>query len=225
MKKAEFQKIENYMLECMKDSAHDPEHIYRVLYTALKIAKTESAINTDILIAACLLHDVGREAQFENPDICHAAEGGIMAERFLKSIGWTEKDSRHVKDCISVHRYRSDNSPKTIEAKILFNSDKLDVTGAIGIARTLMYKGRVGESIYTIKEGNIDSGTDSKSPASFYKEFHFKLARLYEEFYTAEAKNIANKRKEISQLFFNSLVNEIDEEYGFKDALPQILED
>lgn len=33
--------IENYMLTCMKDSAHDKEHIYRVLYNALDIASTE----------------------------------------------------------------------------------------------------------------------------------------------------------------------------------------
>ena len=78
MKKTEFQKIEKYMLECMKDSAHDSEHIYRVLYTALHIAETELMVNTDILIAACLLHDIGREAQFKNSSICHAAAGGVM---------------------------------------------------------------------------------------------------------------------------------------------------
>lgn len=225
MKKTEFRKIESYMLECMKDSAHDSEHIYRVLYTALHIAETELKVNTDILIAACLLHDIGREAQYKDPDICHAAEGGKMAEKFLTSIGWIKKDSRHVKDCISTHRYRSDNPPKTMESKILFDSDKLEVAGALGIARTLIYKGHVGEPIYTATNGKIDSGTDSKSPESFYKEYHFKLKKMNTKFYTKEAQNIADKRKEISKLFFNSLVNEIDEEYGFKDHLPKILED
>jgi len=56
--------IENYMYECMKDAAHDPEHIFRVLYLSLNIAsKRIEKINFDILIASCLLHDIGREEQ------------------------------------------------------------------------------------------------------------------------------------------------------------------
>ena len=45
------------MLSCTEDSAYDKEHIYRVLYNALEIAKTENNVDYDILIAACLLHD------------------------------------------------------------------------------------------------------------------------------------------------------------------------
>ena len=67
--------FENYMLFCMKDAAHDKEHIYRVLYNALEIAKTENNVNYDVLIAACLLHDIGRKEQFENPALCHATVG------------------------------------------------------------------------------------------------------------------------------------------------------
>lgn len=52
---------ENYMLSCMEDSAHDKEHIYRVLYTALEIARTEQNVDYDVLVCACLLHDIGRK--------------------------------------------------------------------------------------------------------------------------------------------------------------------
>lgn len=57
MRQADFVLMENYMLSCMKDSAHDKEHVYRVLYTALDIAEQEEPVDYDILIAACLLHD------------------------------------------------------------------------------------------------------------------------------------------------------------------------
>lgn len=40
MTKETYTLLENYMLSCMEDSAHDKEHIYRVLYTALDIAGT-----------------------------------------------------------------------------------------------------------------------------------------------------------------------------------------
>jgi len=41
MKKSDYKIIEDYMLVCMADSAHDSQHIYRVLFTALDIAQYE----------------------------------------------------------------------------------------------------------------------------------------------------------------------------------------
>jgi len=83
MNKDTYELIENYMLSCMEDSAHDKEHVYRVLYNALEIAKSEKDVNYDILITSCLLHDIGRKEQFENPDLCHAMVGGYKAYQFL----------------------------------------------------------------------------------------------------------------------------------------------
>ena len=77
--KSTFSQIEKYMLECMKDSAHDKEHVYRVLYLALDIAKNESNVNMDILITACLLHDIGRTEQFKNPSLEHEQIGSQKA--------------------------------------------------------------------------------------------------------------------------------------------------
>ena len=86
-----FEKTEAYMLSCMNDSAHDKEHIYRVLYTALDIAAYEQDVDYEILITACLLHDIGRGEQFENPALCHAAVGGDKAFAFLMDCGWTQE--------------------------------------------------------------------------------------------------------------------------------------
>lgn len=55
-----YTQIEQYMHDCMLDSAHDVEHIYRVLYNALQIAEAEIGVDRDVLIAACLLHEIGR---------------------------------------------------------------------------------------------------------------------------------------------------------------------
>ncbi|MDY4611681.1 MAG: hypothetical protein SPD11_13810 [Sphaerochaetaceae bacterium] len=60
------------------------------------------------------------------------------------------KPCRRVRACVQSHRYRGDNPPSTLEAKILFDADKLDVTGAIGIARTFLYIGQVSGSLYSI---------------------------------------------------------------------------
>ena len=57
MDKETYTLLEKYMLECMGDSAHDKDHIYRVLYNAMDIAEAEQNVDYDVLICACLLHD------------------------------------------------------------------------------------------------------------------------------------------------------------------------
>ena len=88
MTKEQYLILENYMLSCMEDSAHDAEHIYRVLYNALQIAKDEENVNYDILITACLLHDIGRKEQLEDPTKCHAMVGSEKAWAFLRANGF-----------------------------------------------------------------------------------------------------------------------------------------
>lgn len=150
MDKTLYTQLENYMLKCMDDSAHGKDHVYRVLYQALDIAQYESRVDLDILTAACLLHDIGRKEQFANPALCHARVGSEKAYAYLMETGWKEERAAHVRNCILTHRYRSDAPPVSIEAKILFDADKLDVTGTVGIARTIMYKAQVGEPLYTM---------------------------------------------------------------------------
>lgn len=213
MTQSEFSLLENYMLSCMRDSAHDQEHIYRVLYVALDIASYETKVNTDILIAACLLHDIGRSEQFENPKLCHAKVGSEKAYRFLIENGWQEEFARHIGDCILTHRFRSDYPPATLEAKILFDSDKLDVTGALGIARTLLYKGKVAEPLYTVLDDKtVSDGSGDLSP-SFFQEYQYKLKRLYDKFYTVRAKEIAEARRVSAENFYHALFHEVTASY------------
>ncbi len=213
MRKSEYELIENYMLECMNDSAHDREHIYRVLYGALDIAEYESGVDDDILTAACLLHDIGRAEQFADPKLCHAEVGSEKAYRFLAGIGWSEKRAKWVKDCVKTHRFRSDCPPESIEAKILFDADKLDVAGSIGIARTLFYRGQVGEPLYRLNsDGTVSDGAEDKEP-SFFREYKFKLENLYEKFFTDRGRELALQRQKAAVDFYSSLLAEVRAEY------------
>jgi uncharacterized protein len=224
MNKSMYNIIENYMYECMKDTAHDPEHIFRVLYFSLNIAsKIKKKINFDILIASCLLHDIGREEQYKNKKICHAEIGGIMAKEFLLKNGWSEKDSDHVKNCISTHRFRGNNIPKTLEAKILFDSDKLDAVGCLGIARTLMYEGITGEKLYEIKNEKICRGKNKNDKDTFLKEYNFKLKKLYDNFYTKEAKKTAKAQKKCAKIFYNNLTGQVAKIYESKKIINEYI--
>ena len=208
MKRADYRLMEDYMLSCMGDSAHDKEHIYRVLYNALEIANTEINVDYDILIAACLLHDIGRKEQFENPALCHARVGSEKAYRFLKGHGFASGYAEQVKQCIRTHRYRRDDRPQSLEARILFDADKLDVAGAIGIARTLVYKGAVAEPLYSVSaQGEVLTGENDTKP-SFFQEYKYKLEKLYSGFYTEKAAKIAKERQQSAVDFYNALYRE-----------------
>ncbi|MDE5781030.1 MAG: HD domain-containing protein [Lachnospiraceae bacterium] len=205
--------LEEFMVSCMDDSAHDKEHVYRVLYNALDIARTEKNVNYDVLICACLLHDIGRKEQFENPALCHAMVGGENAYDFLVEHGFGESYAEKVKCSIQTHRYRKSNPPKSIEAKILFDADKLDVSGAIGIARTLIYKGIVSEPLYSLlPDGMVSNGENDVSP-SFFQEYKYKLENLYSNFYTERAAEVAKERQQIAVDFYNCLYQEANIAY------------
>lgn len=224
MKKAQFLEIEEYMLECMGDSAHTSQHIYRVLYLALQIAQKENNVDYDVLIASCLLHDIGREKQFSDFEVCHAQAGAKMAEEFLGGR-WDEQNVKHVCECIRTHRFRGDNVPKSIEAKILFDADTLDVTGAVGVARTLLYQGKVNTPIYITDEtGEMIINKNPKTSQSFIDEYNYKLKRIHIKLYTEYAKEIAKKRKEISEIFYNSLLNEVNETIKGKSVLSELID-
>lgn len=213
MKKDTYQLLEKYMLSCMDDSSHDKEHVYRVLYTALDIAQTIPDIDYDILITACLLHDIGRKEQFENPSVCHAKAGADKAYRFLITNQFEEEFAKHVSDCIHTHRYRDDNPPQSIEAKILFDADKVDVTGAIGIARTLLYKGQVAEPLYSLlPNGQVSDGACDSLP-SFFQEYKYKLESIYTRFFTERGRELASKRQCAAVSFYQNLLEEASSVY------------
>lgn len=209
MTTADYKKIEAYMLDCMQDSAHDREHVYRVLYTALEIAENEQTVDFDVLLAACLLHDIGRLAQNQNPALDHAEVGAQKAQAFLAGNGFPETFCARVADCIYTHRFRSSRPPETVEAKILFDADKLDATGAMGIARTLSYRSTVDEPLYTLcADGTVCDGTGD-APPSFFQEYKFKLERLYDRFYTKRGKALALERRAAAVSFYENLLSEV----------------
>ncbi len=226
MNRENYELIENYMLSCMGDSAHGEDHIYRVLYNALRIAKTEENVDYDVLITASLLHDIGRKEQFENPKICHAQAGSEKAYRFLVENGFDVQFAEQVRYCIFTHRYRENNLPQTLEAKILFDADKLDVTGAMGIARTLLYKGKVSEPLYSLlPDGTVSTGEDDTEP-SFFQEYKYKLEGLYSKFFTRKAEEMAKKREMAAVTFYNELYNEVKVSYqnGKEELEKQLFE-
>lgn len=208
MDKKTYDKLEGYMLSCMADAAHDREHIYRVLSYALEIAEGESAVDYDVLITACLLHDIGRKEQFADPKLCHAKVGSEKAFGYLLGQGFSTEFAEKVHRCIRQHRFRANDPPDSPEAKILFDADKLDVTGAMGIARTLQYGAGEGEPLYCRDaQGRVLDGTENVP--SFLREYKFKLEHICNRFCTEKGKTMAMERQATAVAFYESFLQEV----------------
>jgi len=143
--------------------------------------------------------------------VCHAQAGAQMAWDFLRGNGFSAEFADRVRHCIETHRFRKAVPPQSLEAKILFDADKLDVVGAVGIARTLMYKGDQEEPLYhVLPSGEISDGSRDES-SSFFREYRFKLEKLYGQFLTQRGAALALERRSIAQEFYAKLYQEVSQ--------------
>lgn len=191
-----------------KDScpSHDWTHIERVYNLCMLIGKKEGA-DIYVLQLAALLHDVGRKKENEDPEnLDHAKISEEIAHEILNKYKINGKIAEQVLHCISLHRFRNNNKPETLEAKVLFDADKLDCIGAIGIARAYAWTGRQGIQIYSDKKY---LGTGYEKEHSPVTEFIYKLSKVKDKLFTQTAREIAEPRHDFMERFFNQLKQEI----------------
>ncbi|HYE11437.1 MAG TPA: hypothetical protein VEF53_14805, partial [Patescibacteria group bacterium] len=85
----------------------------------------------------------------------------------------------------------------------------LDSTGAMGIARTLIYNGIISQPLYYVdKFGKVLDGKEDNIP-SFFREYNWKLKNIYDKFYTDHAGKIAEERRKASVEFYDNIYAEV----------------
>ena len=192
------------------DAVHGFEHIERVYRLCKKIGPPERA-DMEILLAAALLHDANGSHPGEGNRKDHHLRSAEFAEVILRKEDWEPGRILAVQHCIRAHRFREDESPQTIEAKVLFDADKLDVIGAIGVTRALAYAFQVKQPVFAdpskkfMESGNKEVG----EPHSAYHEYLFKLNKISEVLLTETAKKIAEHRQIYLNGFFKELADEM----------------
>jgi uncharacterized protein len=197
------------------DPVHGFDHIERVYRMADKLARLEGA-DLEIVHAAALLHDSRGSDPNSGERLSHHEASARFAEQVLREEGWREERIQAVQHCIRAHRYRGEpeNEPQTIEAKVLFDADKLDVLGAIGVARTIGYAVQAGQPIYAEPTEQFLT-TGSKQPGeahSSYHEYLFKLRKVKDRLFTVSAHQIAEARDAFLTAFYEQLQAEIKAE-------------
>ncbi len=197
-----------------QDPVHGFDHIQRVYRMAERIARAEGA-NLDIVRAAALLHDSQGSDPNSGERLSHHLASALFAETILKSEGWQQAEIGAVQHCIRAHRFRGDNEgPQTIEAQVLFDADKLDVLGAIGVARTIGYAVQAGQPIYSAPSHQFkETGQkEAGEPHSSYHEFLFKLRKVKDRLFTNTAHQIAEQRHAFLATYYEQLIAEIHAE-------------
>ena len=200
------------------DSVHGFSHVLRVYQLAESIAEQEGA-DLKIVRAAALLHDVDGDVDVRGGHHLAAAE---FAAKILGSEGWDKGEIDRVQHCIRAHRFRDQSEqPQTLEAMVLFDADKLDAIGAVGIARAVAYAIRAGMDVYAppspefLQTGELAPG-ESQTVAH---EYLYKLRRIKDRLYTATGRTLAIKRHQLMEDFFKGWLEEIGE---YQDPRPEI---
>lgn len=191
------------------DSVHDFDHILRVLALAERIAAAEGA-DGDVVRVAALLHDWGR-AEAEAQGLDHAHFAAERARGLLRDEppAWVEA----VCHAIAAHRFRTAPDPETLEAQALFDADKLDAIGAIGVGRAFAYGGAHNQRLWAplaeVDRAGWDARGDDPATHTPVHEFVVKLARLKERLYTPTGRAIAEERHRYMEAFFQRLEAEV----------------
>lgn len=221
IKKEDILKIENLAKKYFigASGCHDWSHIERVRKLALQIGKKERA-NLRIIELAVLLHDIGRKCEMENKGsragekICHAVESKRESQKILenfKKINKAEKEN--ILHSIEAHRHRNSLKPETLEAKVVFDADKLDSIGAVGIARDFLFAGGAGSNcLYTGNEKVLaKTGRDYSytKEDSAILEYEVKLKNIKNKMLTKTGKLMAKERDRFMRDFFKTFWLEV----------------
>ena len=196
------------------DAVHDFSHIERVYRMSERLALAEGA-DLEIVHAAALLHDADGTAPGSEARKEHHLRSAEFAGRVLHDEGWPEERIAAVQHCIRAHRFRGDaEPPATLEAKCIFDADKLDVLGAIGAIRVAVYAALAGTPFYAQPSQKfLETGVEEEGELhSAYHEHLFKLQKIEKKLYTQTARELAKERSQYLDGFFEQLIAEINGE-------------
>ena len=172
-----------------KNDIHGFKHIERVAKISLEIGTALNA-NLPVIKIATLLHDVGRFNKSIVEVKNHAEISAEIAENFIikNNFNIAIEDVENILHCIRAHSFSNDLEPKSLEAKILSDADKLDALGAIGLYRT------IGFTI--LRNGGLDD---------VIEHLENKILKLKNRLYLDISKEIAKSREKLIIKFYNEI--------------------
>ena len=172
-----------------ENDIHGFAHVERVLKLSSELGIVLDA-NLPVIKIAALLHDVGRYRKKDDEVRNHAEVSAEIAENFIRNNNFNIaiEDVENIFHCIRAHSFSNDLEPKTLEAKILSDVDKLDALGAIGLYRT------IGFTI--LRNGGLND---------VIEHLENKILKLKNRLYLDISKEIAKSREKLIIKFYKEI--------------------
>ena len=204
--------------EGSEDAAHDYDHIERVMALADTIQAREGG-ELPTIWAAVALHDIGQERERRHGGD-HAQIGAELAAELLTNTQFPREAIAAVQQAIRDHRLTGNRIPQSLEGRILYDADKIDALGAIGIGRLYCITGHYNQKVYSPVPDDIVEPVDplvvrrlrrtpNYSPSI---EFQLLFGNLPERMTTATGREMAQERFTFMEEFFKHLRQEAEGE-------------
>ena len=168
----------------LEGTSHSYEHVDRVVKIAILLAKKEKA-DVELVHVGAILHDVGRCVG--QP---HNETGAKLACEILNNLHYPIQKAQKIARIVLLHHVDSKEELTSLEEKIVWDADKIDLLGAVGIARGFHWCGQ--------------QSFDSAVKLAFEI-----LAPIYGMLNTKSARELAEKRNEETMSFLSALENEL----------------
>ena len=189
------------------DPGHGLVHVRRVVATAARLCAAEGARGAVVLPAAWL-HDCVHVAK-DSPQRANASRiAAARAVEFLAGAGYPSGCLPDIRHAIEAHGFSAGIAPRTVEAKVVQDADRLDALGAIGIARCIAVGVALGRPLYEAQDPFCTAREPDDTGASI-DHFYTKLLKLADTMQTAAGRHEAQRRSEFMRGYLEQLCSEI----------------
>lgn len=191
------------------DLAHGWEHVSRVYKLALYIAEQEGA-NSFIVAMAALMHDLGRTVRSETGQH-HADLSAMLATELLTTYEVSQDIQNAILHAIVAHSFSRSIEPRTVEARVVRDADRLDGLGATGILRWAI-TGTLRRTPQTRSYHPTDPFDEQHEPDDEHymlDHFYSKLLKLSDTMATATGRVLAKQRTAFMQSYLDELQEEL----------------
>lgn len=190
------------------DAAHDLEHVRRVVVNARRLAAAENA-RLEIVLPAAWLHDCVAVAK-DSPERRRASQlAAAQALTWLREWGWAAAWLPDIAHAIEAHSFSAGIAPRTVEARVLQDADRLDALGAVGLARCLMLGGEMGRQLY-VPGDPFAARRPLDDHAACVDHFYTKLLTLAATMQTETGRTDAEQRTNFLRGYLTQLQRELD---------------
>lgn len=204
--------------EGTEDAAHDYDHLVRVMALAETIQAREGG-DLPTIWAAVALHDIGQTRERRHGGD-HALIGAELAEELLTGTQFPEDRIPAVQQAIRDHRMTGAAIPQSVEGRILYDADKIDCLGAIGIGRLYCITGHYHQKIYSPVPPEIVEPVDPLLVRSLRRrpdyspsiEFQLLFSDMPARMTTDTGRALAQERYTYMKEFFLRLRKEVEGE-------------